>query len=188
MVCLILGTGLPTIAAYVLVAIVLAPPIVSAGIPLIAAHLFVLFFAVFANLTPPIGYGIIVAQRLAGGSYWGTAGEGLKAAFVVFFLPFLFVYTPAIILQLEGLSLMNIIMHFIIVLTLIPCVSFLLTNFCLARLGLPEKGLFVIGGLSPLLAIAFPAQNWSLVLIGVMALVVGCGLSYRRSKAPARSF
>lgn len=181
-VCLILGTGIPSLGAYIITAVILAPPIVSLGVPLIAAHLFILVFAVFSHLTPPIGIGLVIASRMAGGSYWGTAREALKAAFIIFFLPFFFVYAPAIILQFEGLSLADIVMQFAVVIVLILSGSFLFNNYGLARLGFPEKGLFVIAGLSSLLFIIFPAQVWLFSLIAVISCIGGFGLNLRRSQ------
>ncbi|MBI4187421.1 MAG: TRAP transporter fused permease subunit [Chloroflexi bacterium] len=180
---LILGTGLPSTAAYVLPATVLAPPIVSLGVPPIAAHLFIFTFAVFSNLTPPIGFGLIVAQRLAGGNYWATAGEALKASFVIFILPFMYIYSPAIILLLDGLSLADIVMQFAIVLTLILSFSCLFSNYSLVKLGLPEKALFILGGAFSLLSIALSSQMQILVVMGAVSCVAGFMLSFRRSKS-----
>ncbi|MBI4186247.1 MAG: TRAP transporter fused permease subunit [Chloroflexi bacterium] len=178
--CLILGTGLPTITAYILTAVVLAPAIVSLGVPVLAAHLFVFVYAVAANVTPPIGYGIIVAQRIAGGTFWGTAWEGLKACFVTFFLPFFFVYAPAVILLLDGLSIPTIVVQFIIALLITVCLSFLMSNFCLATLGLAEKALFGTSLVLSLLALIFTSQSWPLIAVALAAFLLGVALSRRQ--------
>lgn len=168
---LILGTGLPTIAAYVFVATILAPPIVALGVPLIAVHLFILVYAVFANITPPIGVGIIVSQRLANATYMGTAREGLKAAFLAFFLPFFYIYTPAIILQFEGLSLVNIISQFCIVIVFMVSMSCVINNYAFLRLGIAEKLLFVLAGGLSILAIIVSKQDWLLVTPGLAGCI-----------------
>ncbi|MBI4186451.1 MAG: TRAP transporter fused permease subunit [Chloroflexi bacterium] len=180
--CLILGTGLPTITAYVLTAMVLAPPLIALGVPVLAAHMFIFVYAISANVTPPIGIGIIVAQRIAGGTFWGTAWEGVKACFVTFFLPFFFIYAPAVMLLFEGLSVPSIIMHLLIALLFTMSVSFVLSDYCLAKLSLPEKMLFGVGGLLPLLALAFKAQGWLLVTIALAAFLFGLMLSRQRSR------
>ena len=182
-VCLISGTGIPSPAVYVVAVTALAPPLVALGVPAIAAHLFIFVFAVFSHFTPPIGTGLILATKLAGGNYWATAREALKAAFVIFFLPFFFVYTPAIILQLEGISPMGIITQFVLVIVFIPSLSILFSNYCFTGLSSPEKGLFAIGGAFPLLAVIFPAQAWLLVMIGAISCAGGLWLNLRHSQA-----
>jgi TRAP-type uncharacterized transport system fused permease subunit len=101
MVATILGMGVPTIAAYLLTAVVLSPALISAGVPMFQAHLFPMIFSLFSHLTPPIGIGLIVANQMADGKYWSTAREAVQAAFVAFLVPFLFVYAPGIILDFE---------------------------------------------------------------------------------------
>ena len=179
---LILGMGLPTVAAYVLTATVLGQALVSMGIPFIAAHLFLLFFSVFAHCTPPVGLGLVVAQKLAGGNYWRTGKQTLTAAYIVFPLPFFFVYTPAVLLRFEGFTLAEIMMQFVIIFTFLSSMAFQLNSWCIARLGLQERVFFAIGAALPLLAIIFPAQSGLLITIGVVSSMGGIGLSWRRSR------
>lgn len=98
---LILGTGVPTPAAYVIVATVLSPLLIRQGIPVLQAHLFPLFYAFIAHLTPPVGLGLLVACKIAGSNYWRSAVEVFKAAFVSVILPFCFIYAPGILLDYE---------------------------------------------------------------------------------------
>lgn len=93
------GMGVPTPAAYMLVAIGAAPALVKMGVPLLQAHLFPLIFAVFSHLTPPIAIGALVASQLAEADYWPTSWEALKAASTAFILPYFIVYAPVIILR-----------------------------------------------------------------------------------------
>ena len=90
---LILGCGLPTIASYVLVAIVAAPVLVKMGVGLAQAHFFALYFAVIHYITPPIGTGALVASGIAGGKYLGTAWESFKIDLGAFVLPFIWIWT-----------------------------------------------------------------------------------------------
>ncbi|MBW2065427.1 MAG: TRAP transporter fused permease subunit [Deltaproteobacteria bacterium] len=93
------GMGVPTPAAYMLVAIGAAPALVKMGVPLLQAHLFPMIFAVFSHLTPPIAIGALVASQLAKAQYWPTAWEALKAASTAFLLPYFIIYAPVIILR-----------------------------------------------------------------------------------------
>lgn len=99
---LILGTAVPTPAAYVIVATVLSPILISQGLPKLQAHLFPMFYAFLSHLTPPVGIGLLVACKLAGSKYLDGAIEVWKAAFPSLLLPFFFVYSPAILLQYDN--------------------------------------------------------------------------------------
>jgi TRAP transporter 4TM/12TM fusion protein len=96
---ILVGMGVPTPAAYMLVAIGAAPALVKMGVPLLQAHLFPFIFAVFSHLTPPIAIGALVASQLAEAEYWPTSWEALKAASTAFLLPYLIIFAPVIVLR-----------------------------------------------------------------------------------------
>lgn len=98
---IILGTAVPTPAAYVIVATVLSPILIKNGLPKMQAHLFPMFYAFLSHLTPPVGIGLLVACKLAGSKYLEGAIEVWKAAFPSLLLPFFFVYSPAVLLQYD---------------------------------------------------------------------------------------
>lgn len=99
--CLIFGLGLPTSAAYILVALLTAPALIDMGVSMMAAHMFVLYFAVFSALTPPVAVASLIAARIAEAPYFTTAVQAVKIGLPGFFLPFLFVARPEL-LMLEG--------------------------------------------------------------------------------------
>ncbi|MCB8887831.1 TRAP transporter permease [Vreelandella malpeensis] len=99
--CLIFGLGLPTSAAYILVALLTAPALIDMGLSMMAAHMFVLYFAVFSALTPPVAVASLIAARIAEASYFATSMQAVKIGLPGFFLPFLFVARPEL-LMLEG--------------------------------------------------------------------------------------
>lgn len=97
-VCIIMGLGMPTSAAYLVVALLVVPALVEQfGIPELAAHFFVFYAAILATITPPIATGVAVASGIAEASFWGTAKEALKIGAPLFLLPFMFVYHPEIV-------------------------------------------------------------------------------------------
>lgn len=98
---ILLGTAVPTPAAYVIVATVLSPILIKNGLPKMQAHLFPMFYAFLSHLTPPVGIGLLVACKLAGSKYIDGAIEVWKAAFPSMLLPFFFVYCPAVLLQYD---------------------------------------------------------------------------------------
>lgn len=94
---ILLGMGMPTAPAYILVAIVLAPSIMEAGIPTINTHFFILYFAVFSVITPPIAVGVVIASSIAESNFWRSCFESLKISFPLFILPYSFIYRPSVI-------------------------------------------------------------------------------------------
>lgn len=103
-VCILMGCAVPTPAAYVICATVMSPSLTQLGVPLLTAHLFPMFFAFLSHLTPPVGIGLLVACKLSGAKYLEGAIEVWKAAFPSLIFPFIFVYSPAILLDFTSIS------------------------------------------------------------------------------------
>jgi TRAP transporter 4TM/12TM fusion protein len=95
--CLVLGCGVPTSAAYILVALLGAPALVKLGVPMLAAHLFVFFYANLSAITPPTALAALVAANISGGRFFRTSIICCWLALPCFVLPFLFVAHPEII-------------------------------------------------------------------------------------------
>ena len=91
---LVLGMGLPTPVAYVVVALAIVPFMQQLGIPALQAHLFVFYFAVFSTLTPPVAVSILAAAKLADAGFLQTAAHAMKLSLTTFIIPFAFVYNP----------------------------------------------------------------------------------------------
>ena len=93
----LLGCGAPTLAAYALVAMVTAPMLTKMGVPLVAAHMFIFYFAVFSAVTPPVATGAVVAAGIAGSSYLRTAVTACRLVIPSFILPWLFVWNTTLL-------------------------------------------------------------------------------------------
>ena len=93
---LVLGMGLPTPVAYVVVAVALVPFMQQIGIPALQAHFFVFYFAVFSTLTPPIAVSVLAAAKLADAHFLVTALDAMKLSLLTFIIPFAFVYNPSL--------------------------------------------------------------------------------------------
>lgn len=89
---ILLGCGLPTVAAYTMVAIMMVPALRNIGVDPLSAHMFVYYFAVFAAVTPPIATAAMVASRIAETSFWATAWASMRLMSRPLILPFLFVF------------------------------------------------------------------------------------------------
>lgn len=95
---IVLGMGLPTTAAYVVLAALGAPALVDLGVPLLAAHLFIFYFGALSNVTPPVSLAAFAAAGIAGSSPMKTAFTGMGLAAAGFLVPFAFVYGPGLLL------------------------------------------------------------------------------------------
>lgn len=104
--CLILGMGLPTVAAYVVLATLVPATLIKLGVLPIAAHLFIFYFAILSAITPPVSTGAFVAAGIAGGNPLKTGIVAIKFGMVVFLLPFAFVYSPALLMIGDPVSIM----------------------------------------------------------------------------------
>jgi TRAP transporter 4TM/12TM fusion protein len=96
---LVLGMGLPTTAAYVVLAALGAPALVELGVPLLAAHLFIFYFGCISNVTPPVSLAAFAAAGISGASPMRTAVSAAKLATAGFVIPFMFVYGPELLLD-----------------------------------------------------------------------------------------
>ncbi len=104
LVSILLGMGMPTPAVYVLTATLTAPAIIDMGIPVLAAHLFLVFFASMSAITPPVGVAAYTASGIAEASPIKIGAAAVKLAIAAFLLPFMFVFQPALLLQGNALE------------------------------------------------------------------------------------
>ncbi|WP_307190066.1 TRAP transporter permease [Geomicrobium sp. JCM 19038] len=97
--CIVLGMGMPSIPAYIITATMAAPALVQLGIEPIVAHMFVFYFGIFANITPPVALAAFAAAGLSGGSPMRTGFMAMKLAIAGFIVPFMFVYNNELLLM-----------------------------------------------------------------------------------------
>lgn len=95
---LILGMGMPSVAAYSLVAILVAPSLIEFGIPAMAAHLFVFYFSVISNITPPVAVSCFAAAPLAGANPTKVGTTAFRLAIAAYIVPFVFCFQPSLIM------------------------------------------------------------------------------------------
>ncbi|MFA7068821.1 MAG: TRAP transporter permease [Acidaminococcaceae bacterium] len=96
--CMILGMGLPSIPAYIITATIAAPALSKLGIEPAAAHMFSFYFAMFANITPPVALAAFAAAGLSGGDPMKTGIQSVKLSIAGFIVPYMFVYSPQLML------------------------------------------------------------------------------------------
>jgi TRAP transporter 4TM/12TM fusion protein len=98
-VCIVLGMGLPTTAAYVLAASVAGPALIKLGLSPVAAHLFVFYFAIISAITPPVCAAVFAASAIAKSNWLPTGWLAVRMGMGGFIAPFLFAYCPPLLLM-----------------------------------------------------------------------------------------
>ncbi len=97
-VCILLGMGLPTLGVYVLLAALVAPGLVEVGVEPMAAHLYVMYFGMLSMLTPPVAIAAYAAAGIAGADPMRTGFTAVRFGWLAYLIPFLFVFSPSLIL------------------------------------------------------------------------------------------
>ena len=101
---MVLGMGLPSIPAYIITATMAAPALAEFDVPILLAHMFVFYFGIFANVTPPVALAAFAGAGIADGDPMRTGFQALKLSLAGFLIPFIFIYEPALLLiDVEGL-------------------------------------------------------------------------------------
>lgn len=95
---IVLGMGVPTTANYVITATIAAPTIIQLGVPVIAAHMFTFYFGIIADVTPPVALAAFAASGIAGGNAMKTGVNAAKLAIAAFLIPYIFVFSPALLM------------------------------------------------------------------------------------------
>ncbi|MBI4756715.1 MAG: TRAP transporter permease [Betaproteobacteria bacterium] len=98
-VCLILGMGIPTIPNYIITSSLAAPALLALGVPLVVSHMFVFYFGIMADLTPPVALAAFAAAPIAGVSGMRIGVQAVKIAIAGFVVPYIAIYDPALMLQ-----------------------------------------------------------------------------------------
>jgi TRAP transporter 4TM/12TM fusion protein len=95
---LVLGMGAPTTANYVITSTVAAPALVKLGTPPVAAHMFTFYFGIVADITPPVALAAMAGAAIAKSNPWWTGVQASKIAIAAFIIPYVFVFSPALVL------------------------------------------------------------------------------------------
>jgi len=100
--CIVLGTGLPTTANYIITASIAAPALLTMGVPLIVSHMFVFYFGIMADLTPPVALAALAASSIARVGHMKIGFIATRIAMAGYVVPFMAVYDPALVLQTQS--------------------------------------------------------------------------------------
>jgi len=105
--CIILGAGIPTTACYIILVAIAAPALGLLGVEPIVAHFFVFYFGVLADLTPPVALAAYAGAAIANADPFKTGNTAFRLALAKALVPFVFVYSPSILIMVENFSLLE---------------------------------------------------------------------------------
>jgi len=142
-VCTILGMGMPTSGVYVLLAALIAPSLVQAGIHPMAAHLFILYFGMMSMITPPVALAAFAASTISKAEPLATAVAAMRMGWAAFILPFVFVGSPGLLF--EG-NAVDIATTFALTAVGVTAVTAGIVGFWSRKLGPVARAAFVVGG------------------------------------------
>ncbi|MGO2149171.1 TRAP transporter large permease subunit, partial [Halomonas sp.] len=105
---ILLGMGMPTTAAYAVAASVVAPGLINIGIEPLIAHFFVFYFAVVSAITPPVALASYAAAGISGDNPMGTSVASFKIGLAAFIVPFMFFYSPAMLMEGSAMQILRV--------------------------------------------------------------------------------
>ena len=142
---IILGMGVPTTANYVITSTIAAPALVQMGVPVLAAHMFVFYFGIIADVTPPVALAAYAGSGISGGNALKTGINASKLAIAAFIIPYIFVLSP-VLLMMEG-SVAELLFSTVTALAGMIALSSALIGYLAANCLWLERILLVVGGL-----------------------------------------
>lgn len=170
---LILGTGLPVTACYIILAVLAAPALIQAGVTPIGAHLFVFYFGIVSGLTPPVALPAYVAAGIAGSPVFRTGMYSSLIGIVAYFIPFVWIYEPALIFQ-GPLSLT--ILYFLICAISIVALAAGIMGYMFVPLNAFERACYFISGI-----LIIVPENIS-TIVGLILLAILAVKNYVKKK------
>jgi TRAP transporter 4TM/12TM fusion protein len=172
--CIILGMGVPTTANYLIMATITAPILIKMGIPVLAAHMFVFYFGIVADITPPVALAAYAGSAIAGSNPLKTGVTATRLAIAAFVIPYIFAFNPKMLfIEASALDVVLIILTSCIG---IFALSAALEGFMLRHLKFYESLPLVVGGL----LMIYPGHVTDLIGFVIVAIIVVVQVLERR--------
>ena len=144
--CIVLGMGVPTTANYCIMASTCAPILVQMGIPMIAAHFFVFYFGIVADITPPVALAAYAGSAIAQGNPMKTGVTATRLAIAAFIIPFVFAYSPAILFVGESILWYEVALIVITAVIGMIGVAAGLSGYLVGNMNVVERIVTILGG------------------------------------------
>lgn len=142
---ILLGMGVPTTANYVITSTIAAPALIQMGVPILAAHMFVFYFGIIADVTPPVALAAYAGSGISGGNALRTGINASKLAIAAFIIPYMFVLSPEL-LMVDGLTA-GLCLSLLTALIGMVALSSSLIGYLAAPLRTIERVILGLGGL-----------------------------------------
>lgn len=168
--CIVLGMGVPTTATYCIMAATCAPILTRMGVPILAAHFFVFYFGIVADITPPVALAAYAGSAIAKSNPMRTAFNATKLAIAAFIIPYVFCFSPAMLL-IET-STTEVLLIAVTSLVGIFGVASALEGYFFTNMGIIDRLLLAIGGLMMIV----PGSLTDIV--GLVLIAAGLVLQY----------
>ena len=162
---LILGMGVPTTANYVITSTIAAPALIQMDVPVLAAHMFVFYFGIVADITPPVALAAYAGSGISGGDPLRTGINASKLAIAAFIIPYIFVLSPEI-LMIDATPFGVLFSCTTAIIGMVG-VAAAMGSYFTRRLNFPQRCLFFFGGLG----LIDPGMMTD--IIGVVLMVIG---------------
>ena len=176
---IVLGMGVPTTANYVITSTIAAPALVQMGVPVLCAHMFVFYFGIIADVTPPVALAAFAGSGIAGGNPLRTGINASKLAIAAFIIPYMFVLSP-VLLMLEG-TMLDLFMTTLTALIGMVALSSALIGYLADNCSLLERLVLVAGGLMMIK----PGFMTDIAGFALFAVILILQLKRRKSAAQA---
>ncbi len=178
LVCILMGCGIPTTANYIIMVAVAAPTLVQLGVQPLAAHMFVFYFGILADLTPPVALAAYAAAGMAGSDPFKTGNTAFRLGISKLLVPFVFIFSPSLLLVLKGFTWGDFFITLSGSLVGLVLLSASFSAYFLTHMKAWERWTFAVA------ALLFIAPGWQSGLAGlVLALPAVCMQFSRRSSS-----
>ena len=173
--CIVLGMGVPTTANYLIMATITAPILVKMGIPVLAAHMFVFYFGIVADITPPVALAAYAGSAIAGSNPLKTGVTATRLAITAFIIPYIFAFNPKM-LFIEA-TLFEVVLIIITACLGIFALSAALEGYMFRRMKWFEVVPLILGGL----LMIYPGHLTDTIGFVVVAIITVIQILERRN-------
>jgi TRAP transporter 4TM/12TM fusion protein len=178
-ICIVMGCGIPTTALYIVLAAIAAPAVIQLGVQPIAAHLFILYYGILADLTPPVCVAAYAAAGIAGSNPFRTGLTAFRLGTAKATVPFVFAYAPSMLIMVDGFTWGDFIFVTATCALGVLVLGIGLTGYAFTHMG----GASQIGLV--LAALMMISPNGPLTLIGVLVAAPILGVNWMASRRVA---
>ena len=181
----VLGMGLPTSAAYLLLAVLVAPALTRLGVPAIVAHMFIFYYGLVSAITPPVALAAYAAASISGGDANKTAVEAVRLGFVKLLVPFLFATMPGLLMIGSGIE---ITLSALLATIGIVGLTIAFAGWLVRPLGAGERLVMTVASLMVLWPTAVMATDPITLLMRLIGIAGLAFMVYRASSSTLQTF